>query len=589
VLLVVPKEADSNRPLIIDSIVIQSPHLKRILSEIFSGYPGLETNVSRLIFAAPFECFVHCWESFVKAKEAQTDEDAKQHMDLLFRIMSEELSDELAQLEDSLKNHTVKWQHVWTIFTPGSSILTNIGGAPAAVRVESGSYVETQCGPIFALKCILVDWDGKRLGWAKNRQSIPCYDGTIPFWSLPCCPLEYCADAEEIKAALVARGRVFESLIGAPNYKYYEGSAMYWPESRFSSQNERQWESVSSRIVLDGEGWKKFNSNYAKPVESFGGRKSKSSGVTVASRAARDDPKDYENLSIPADRAPLAYDELLLSSPIIRGYCLKLKKWMEFSVSDVSDITFDTTAFESLVLDGSRKELILAFAESHAQHNNFDDIITGKGRGVIMMLSGSPGTGKTLTAESVAEKMQVPLYILSSSDLGTSAQKVELLLNEILGMVARWNAVLLLDECDIFLEQRTTHDLERNRVVGTFLRVLEYYKGLLFLTTNRATSIDPAFHSRIHLSLEYSDLDSAARKVIWASFINKLASESEARKIGDAGSVTDEELGRLSGLQLNGRQIKNVFKMAHLLASNKKQSVKFEHIELVLKAEGYSL
>ena len=52
-------------------------------------------------------------------------------------------------------------------------------------------------------------------------------------------------------------------------------------------------------------------------------------------------------------------------------------------------------------------------------------------------------------------------------------------------MVARWEAVLLLDEADVFLEARSTHDLERNKLVSIFLRVLEYYEGILFLTTNR--------------------------------------------------------------------------------------------------------
>lgn len=90
-----------------------------------------------------------------------------------------------------------------------------------------------------------------------------------------------------------------------------------------------------------------------------------------------------------------------------------------------------------------------------------------------MLLSGGPGIGKTLTAESVAEHMKVPLYMMSAGDLGVETYEVEDALSKILEMVAQWNAVLLLDECDVFLEARSAHDLERNKVVSIFLRTLE--------------------------------------------------------------------------------------------------------------------
>ena len=65
-----------------------------------------------------------------------------------------------------------------------------------------------------------------------------------------------------------------------------------------------------------------------------------------------------------------------------------------------------------------------------------------------------------MIAESVAEHMQVPLYMMGASDLGTSSKEVEESLSNILETVAKWNAVLLLDECDVFLMARNTNDLE---------------------------------------------------------------------------------------------------------------------------------
>jgi hypothetical protein len=66
--------------------------------------------------------------------------------------------------------------------------------------------------------------------------------------------------------------------------------------------------------------------------------------------------------------------------------------------------------------------------------------------------------------------MRVPLHMISSGDLGSSPWEVERELRNILDLVARWNAILLLDECDVFLEARSAHDLERNKIVSIFLR-----------------------------------------------------------------------------------------------------------------------
>lgn len=90
-----------------------------------------------------------------------------------------------------------------------------------------------------------------------------------------------------------------------------------------------------------------------------------------------------------------------------------------------------------------------------------------------MLLSGPPGVGKTLTAESVAETMRVPLYMMFASDLGLTPTEVEANLARILEMTTKWKAVLLLDEADVYLEKRSTKDLERNKLVSIFLRLLE--------------------------------------------------------------------------------------------------------------------
>lgn len=119
-----------------------------------------------------------------------------------------------------------------------------------------------------------------------------------------------------------------------------------------------------------------------------------------------DDDEEYEsdeNIATgeKSNLQSLTIDQLLLCSASLKGYSLKNKKWLTFSIGSVLDIEYNESAFESLVLPEDHKELILALAESQVQHrDSFDDVIQGKGKGMIMLLSGPPGVGKTLTAES---------------------------------------------------------------------------------------------------------------------------------------------------------------------------------------------
>jgi SpoVK/Ycf46/Vps4 family AAA+-type ATPase len=171
--------------------------------------------------------------------------------------------------------------------------------------------------------------------------------------------------------------------------------------------------------------------------------------------------------------------------------------------------------------------------------------------------------------------MHVPLYMMGASDLGTSSGEVEESLSTILEMVAKWNAVLLLDECDVFLEARNANDLERNKLVSIFLRTLEYYEGILFLTTNRVDNIDLAFQSRIHIAIEYQALDAKSRRHVWSNFLSH----------GVDHELTDAHLEELAEIDLNGRQIKNVLKTSQLLACRKKTPLRFEYLKTVLNIE----
>jgi SpoVK/Ycf46/Vps4 family AAA+-type ATPase len=203
------------------------------------------------------------------------------------------------------------------------------------------------------------------------------------------------------------------------------------------------------------------------------------------------------------------------------------------------------------VLDQSLKDTIYRPVVAHStESSHFDDFVKGKGKGLIGLFFGPPGAGKTLTAEAIAETAQMPLYAVSSGALGHEATQIHTRLSTILKLAGHWKAVLLLDEADVSLAQRSITDIKRNAIVSIFLRELEYYQGILILTTNQVEVIDEAFQSRIHLSLRYPSLDRQARLRIWRGFMEIARGKGGVRVDVDKGSLEE-----LAGVRLNGRQV----------------------------------
>jgi SpoVK/Ycf46/Vps4 family AAA+-type ATPase len=146
---------------------------------------------------------------------------------------------------------------------------------------------------------------------------------------------------------------------------------------------------------------------------------------------------------------------------------------VHLNIESLRPVQWTEDLFSNLVLPSEEKDLLLALAKSHSSSTtHFDDFVIGKGKGMIVLLDGPPGVGKTLTAESVAEEMKAPLYTMSAGELGTRAHTVEEKLADILEMATMWNAILLIDEADIFLEQRGTGELERNELVASKSRFI---------------------------------------------------------------------------------------------------------------------
>ncbi|KAF5875923.1 putative atpase aaa+ type core protein [Botrytis fragariae] len=426
-------------------------------------------------------------------------------------------------VEDAAENKETARYAILTIFQPGCILYKQIWGRDSAVKFAYDVPInDEKKGHLYRVYCQMVNLDGEKFGF----------------------DLVHC-DISEF-AELFKRGKLFEQYRGY-NFRYYKSFAI-GEDPGFGCPTKV---TVDSRINIDTRAYGKFNPNKVSSLKALDHKKA-SEIVDLES--------DYEK-----DEFELYKDEpehLIICSPLLKGYALKEKLWLEFLVDVPTDIVWSNSTFQSLVLPPSTKELIHAIATSQISNSSkFDDVISGKGKGIIFLLSGSPGIGKPLTAESVAEQMRIPLYMLLAGDLGTESKDVESTLRSVLQMVTSWNAVLLLDECDVFLEALTSNSLERNKIVSIFFRTFEYYEEILFMTTNR-------------------HLDKNAREKIWRNFLSRGEDQEHDHQI------TDVEIGKLADSNINGRQINNVLKTAKLLASHEGELLKLEHVRTVMSVEG---
>ncbi|KAG5926230.1 hypothetical protein E4U42_003505 [Claviceps africana] len=496
-------------------------------------------------------------------------------------------------------------------------------------------------GNFYRLEGKYLDFDGNQFFLQNTAEDIPEFQGTRKISSLPCHPLAYRKDVVKVRQTLIKRGKNFVSL-SEPSLKEYSGLAyvkrkkgtitkVHIPKSRimvdttiFRRMNPNYFGSSArpkdAVVLLDSDSSDGEEDVIESSPRGASDRKEEKKetvcGGALATKAPQEDlsaeSKSSPDQSLPTTSSTavpgvngaesssagekvvetpkedsaadsclrLTDDAYLLAPPVVLGFSFSEKLWLEFSVSRLEDVHWNDDAWSSLVLPLETKNLIKALVKSRKYNlsQTTDDVIKGKGKGLVSVLHGPPGTGKTLTAEGISELLQCPLYIASAGELGTTPKFLEEELQRILDICHSWGAILLLDEADVFLERRNMQDLQRNALVSIFLRQLEYFQGILFLTTNRVQTFDEAFQSRIHIALRYDELDIKAKKAIFKLFIDRVKAHGQL----PVEPFTDEELTYLAKHGLNGREIKNMIGSAQDLALNKVEALSMRHIEQVL-------
>lgn len=237
---------------------------------------------------------------------------------------------------------------------------------------------------------------------------------------------------------------------------------------------------------------------------------------------------------------------------------LELHQDIWVHVQNLSEYQYKPELRDKLILPEHHRDLIDILTADMTVL--MEDIVEGKSGGTTILCKGAPGLGKTLTAEVYSEVVGKPLYRVHSGQLGITAESVEQNLSQILQRAARWDAILLLDEADVYIRCRD-NDLQHNAIVAEFLRTLEYFNGLLFMTTNRIQDVDDAILSRCIATIQYETPSKEDAVRLWKSLATQFNIDLSEELIDSLSNTYSKS---------SGRDIKELLKLTSKFCKSKK-------------------
>ncbi|KAJ7464897.1 hypothetical protein B0H11DRAFT_1814831 [Mycena galericulata] len=589
-------------------IVIKSEYILKACQDVIQTWPGVSWNADPLELEP--EIFLTWLQSFIEYRDAlgarkrrsEQESHVLSSVNLLLSFLSADYRSTIATIDRLTAHGEITFDLLYAIFVPRTLVVARcaVTGLERLFQLQYFTRTAVDGVPVYQLALEAVDLVDRPLtqsvavGRVSTSIYIPYFKGAARIDSLDAFPLKFHGAEAQLRETIIQRGKKWVELIGV-HHMQYSGIAALKVMGKLMRHN------VKGRIMVDRATFHRLNANYAFPTPVP--PKSEHDNV----HAGRAPPNMHGNMGydmygepvmVPPPMLPgqafgdgalvhaqasataetaaaeLAEEELLLTPTVVYGFSLGDKIWLEFDITKIVPVSWNEDAFANLVLPADRKTLLRSLVEAHHEEAGFDDFVKGKGAGLVVNLFGPPGVGKTFSAEATSEHVKRPLYVIGGGDLGTRAADLDAALERVFDVATAWKAIVLIDEADVFLERRSLHDLERNAMVAVFLRHVEYYRGILFLTTNRVQAFDEAFLSRIHVALHFGALSEASRAQVWRAFIARAGVQD----------IADEQVALLARRDVNGRQIKNAVRTARSIALGRREAVGLRHFEETLDA-----
>lgn len=606
-------------------MIIHSEHLINALKAVVSYYPFINLDGKTVTISSPYRVLYHHRRQLEQYRNNQPkthDQEyaatTTQHIDALLGFLDKNLGKEIKQEEDrhNLDTPMATFEYFWLLLKPGEVVYSKRYDIWTPYVISSVRINPHSSGPydVYKVNCWMLETNGSKLNRYMYSFNVSPWLGEQAISSLSVIPAPYWVEDLEAQGGKTMQqkcidlGKLYWELLKRPTYMEYDGLLVNSGSSNRASRGPTGF--MRGRVICDAPGFDAFynmspdcmrgaryhrsHNQVSPPVKDHLPRNKPLCGCK---ECAEDRPTDndspylgFEDLDPLHDIPPESDLFYLVCSNTIPGFILGDRRWGHLSLENLKPLKTDKDAFKYLVLDDeiklTVKALIGKFATDLGEGKISpwgNDFVKNKGEGRIFLLHGSPGVGKTCTAECVAELTGRPLISLTSGDLSVDSYNIEANLSYFLELGQRYGALVLLDEADVYLERRRSKDISRNGLVSVFLRALEYYRGVLFLTTNRVQSFDGAFLSRIHVALHYKTLRDEDRERIWTQNFDRLQRDSNGlvhTSVAARDFVwTSREVRRL---KWNGREIRNAMQTALALAEAEAQE---EHTERITIAE----
>lgn len=198
-----------------------------------------------------------------------------------------------------------------------------------------------------------------------------------------------------------------------------------------------------------------------------------------------------------------------------------------------SDLYYPKVQLDQVVLPDEHKTTILETVESYENFRKYrkktglEDTIS-YGAGLVLLLCGASGTGKTMTVNAVAHHLKKRVLLVDFPSLQGKRQDggvdADADLRGLFREADMSNAVLFFDECETIFKQR---DMGGDRLLNALLTEIERYEGIVFLATNRPFDLDEAMHRRITAVFEFKAPDHIQRKKIWQVLLSSALKTSD--------------------------------------------------------------
>ena len=394
---------------------------------------------------------VHYWGDLQEAvkERPEDDEKRKQAREDLARLMehvkgSPELESYFKTRESYLNANLTTYETMWSLFVPGKKIYAQpFMNTPQLFVVENPPYMwerERRLQPTkLGVDCWCYDWNGKEMVKVYYSISIERFRGTKAVNELICYPIKYYKDEagqykseEDLCNMLLERGRKYNKIVrgpkGATQMHQYKGNALadrrnairqyntnqddenraynstsydnISQPANTADQSPRKTTNVKGKYIVDAEAYLNYGSGtlalgqidpYDVEDKGTGDIQDRTKGIDTKV----DDYDDQERYYLP------------LLPPRFLGYSTQEKFWGQFKVDATFKVSKERASMfeEKLQLDPEYKQMIQALVNSHESMNNpkgdkvqVKDMVEDKGKGLVILLHGPPGVGKTVSS-----------------------------------------------------------------------------------------------------------------------------------------------------------------------------------------------